>query len=358
MGALAMRLEHQHRGFEFVDAQMQNGVVEFARHLQRPERGALPDHAVDIGRRSGFRRLDRNGGDARGAIDIDADKTVADAGLVDGPVELRQRDALAVAVALRGGGEFLCPLGDFTFELAVRHDLVDQAPLHRALALDAFLDGAEIIGVVAAHLALVDHPRQPAGARQHRQQRHFRQRHRCRAVVGKDDVIGRQRQFIAAAGRGAVDDGEETLAGILAGIFQPVAGLVGEFAEVHLVRMGGARQHADVGAGAEHPVLGRAHHHHLDAGMLEAQPLHGVGQLDVDAEIVGIQLELIAFEQAAILIDVHGQRRDVACDIQLPVPVARRIGLKIDVAGAARKDAIFTGHWPPSSCDDWLLHAQ
>ena len=174
-------------------------------------------------------------------------------------VELRQRNALAVAVALRGRGEFLGALGDFGLELAVRHDLVDQPPLHRALALDAFLDGAEIIGVVAAHLALVDHARQAAGARQHRQQRHFRQRHRGRAVVGEDDVIGRQRQFIAAAGRGAVDDGDKALAGILAGILQAVAGLVGEFAEIDLVGVGGAGQHADIGAGAEHPVLGRAH---------------------------------------------------------------------------------------------------
>ena len=135
--------------------------------------------------------------------------------VVDGAVERRQRNALAVAVALRGGGEFLGALGDLGFELAVRHDLVDQPPLHGALALDAFLDGAEEVGMVAAHLALVDHARQPAGARQHRQQRHFRQRHGGGAVVGQDDVIGRERQLIAAAGRGAVDHGDEALAGIL-----------------------------------------------------------------------------------------------------------------------------------------------
>ena len=82
----------------------------------------------------------------------------------------------------------------------------------------------------------------------------------------------------------------------------------------------------------------------LDVGMLEAQPLHRVGELDVDAEIVGIQLELIALEQAAILVDIHGQRRDVALDVQLPVPVARRIGLKIDVFRAACEDAIFASH--------------
>ncbi len=200
--------------------------------------------------------------------------------------------------------------------------------------------------MIAAHLALVDHPRQPAGARQHRQQRHFRQRHGGGAVVGQHDVIGRQRQFIAAAGRGAVDDGDEALPGILGRILEAVAGLVGEFAEIDLVGVGGARQHADVGAGAEHAVLARAQQHHFHAGMLEAQPLHRVGELDVDAEIVGIQLELVALEQAAILVDIHGQRRDVALDIQLPVPVARRIGLKIDVSRAAGEDAIFAGFSP------------
>jgi hypothetical protein len=29
------------------------------------------------------------------------------------------------------------------------------------------------------------------------------------------------------------------------------------------------------------------------------------------------------------------------------MPVARRIGLKIDVRRASREDAIFTRHWPP-----------
>src|SRR5439155_18122089 len=81
--------------------------------------------------------------------------------------------------------------------------------------------------------------------------------------------------------------------------------------------------------------------------MLEAEPLHRVGQFDIDAKIVGIQLELVAFEQPAILIDVHSQRRDLAIDLQLPMPVARRIGLKIDMPSATSEDAIFTGHGPP-----------
>ena len=206
--------------------------------------------------------------------------------------------------------------------------------------------------MVAAHLALVDHARQAAGARQHREQRHFRQRHGSCAVVGEDDVIGCERQFIAAAGRGPVDDGDEALPGIPGGIFQAVAGLVGEFAEIDFMGMRRPGQHADIGAGAEHAVLAGADHHRLHLGVLETQPLHHVGELDVDAEIVGIQLELIAFEQAAILVDVHGEGCDIAFDGELPVPVARRIGLKIDVFGAACEDAIFTGlfasHGPPS----------
>ncbi len=48
--------------------------------------------------------------------------------------------------------------------------------------------------------------------------------------------------------------------------------------------------------------------------MFEAQPLHRVGKLDVDAKIVGIQLELIALEKPTILVDVHRERRDVALD--------------------------------------------
>src|SRR6201999_3635306 len=104
-----------------------------------------------------------------------------------------------------------------------------------------------------------------------------------------------------------------------------------------------------IGTSAEHAVLARADHHDLYVRMLETQPLHGVRELNVDAEVVGIELELVALEQAAVFVDVHRQGRDVARDIQLPVPVAGRIGLEIDVCRAPREDAIFTGlvasHW-------------
>src|SRR5262249_40151897 len=84
--------------------------------------------------------------------------------------------------------------------------------------------------------------------------------------------------------------------------------------------------------------------------MLEAQPLDRVRKLDVDAEIVGIELELVALEQAAILVHVHGERGDIAVDGELPVPVARRIGLKVDECRSACETTVFPGHEPPLSC--------
>jgi hypothetical protein len=46
--------------------------------------------------------------------------------------------------------------------------------------------------------------------------------------------------------------------------------------------------------------------------VLEAQPLHRVSQLDIDAEIVGIELQLGAGEEAARRVDVERQPGDRA----------------------------------------------
>ena len=45
-------------------------------------------------------------------------------------------------------------------------------------------------------------------------------------------------------------------------------------------------------------------------GMLEADALERVVQLDVDAEVVRVELELVAGADAAVLGDVHRERRD------------------------------------------------
>ena len=184
--------------------------------------------------------------------------------------------------------------------------------------------------MIAADPAFVGDAGEPAGAGQHCQQRQFRQRHRRRAVIDEHDVIGRQRQFVTAAGGSAVDRADRFDARILAEILDTVAGLVGELAEIHLMRMARAGQHANIGTRRKHPRFGRAQHQHPHAGMFEPQPIDRVGQFDIDAEIVGIELEIVAFEQRRFFVDVHHQRRDFAVDLELPMAIARRLGLKID----------------------------
>ena len=65
-----------------------------------------------------------------------------------------------------------------------------------------------------------------------------------------------------------------------------------------------------------------------DLGMLEAEALDGVGELDVDAEVVGVELQLVVVGQAGVLAHVHRERRDRAVEGQLPVPVG--VGMSIE----------------------------
>ena len=89
-------------------------------------------------------------------------------------------------------------------------------------------------------------------------------------------------------------------------------------------------EHLDVGAGAEHLVEPAGHDDGVHLGVLEAQPLHDVGQLDVDAEVVGVELQLVAVAQAAVGVDLHRQRGDRAVDREPPVPVAVGVAFEVD----------------------------
>ena len=91
-----------------------------------------------------------------------------------------------------------------------------------------------------------------------------------------------------------------------------------------------AAQHHDVGAGAEDALLQRRDDDGVDLGVLEAEALDGVGELDVDAEVVGVQLQLVVRRQAGVLADVHRERGDRAVEGQLPVLVAVGVGFKSD----------------------------
>ena len=162
-------------------------------------------------------------------------------------------------------------------------------------------------------------------------------------------MIGGERQFIAAARGVAVDGADVDLFGIVGGVLDGEPRLIGELAEVHLLRRASTCRDADIGAGAEHIVLARLDDDGAHLRVLEAQPLHRVVQFDIDAEVVGIELELVVVE-AAGLIDVHDQVGHVAVALDAPMAIARWIGLEIDACMTCRGAGIERAPLSPVLC--------
>jgi hypothetical protein len=178
------------------------------------------------------------------------------------------------------------------------------------------------------HPALVHDPGQAAGAGQDAEQRHLGQRHRRRPVVEEQDALTGERDLVPAAGRGAVHRGDVGLAGVLGGVLDAAAGLVGELAEVHLPGVAGGGEHADVRPGAEDLLVAAGDDDGAHLGVLEPQPLRRVVQLDVDAQVIGVELQLVTGPQPAALVDVHHEVRDVAVELQPPVAV--EVGARLE----------------------------
>ena len=101
--------------------------------------------------------------------------------------------------------------------------------------------------------------------------------------------------------------------------------------------MRGQAEHEDVGARAEDAIARAGHDHRADLGVLETDALERVVQLDIDAEVVRVELELVTLADARILRDVHCKARDAAVDGELPVAIARGIRpvIHFDVLHAA-----------------------
>jgi hypothetical protein len=167
-------------------------------------------------------------------------------------------------------------------------DVVDEAPILGLLSAHAFDAGAKQIGQIVAHVALVGHAGQTAGAGQHAEQRHLGQADGRGAVVHQNDLVAGKRQFIAAAGACAVHRSQKLQAAVFGRVFEPVAGLVRELAEVHLPGMARNTEHEDVGARAKHFFFGARDHHSAHLGVLESDAIDRVVQFDVDTEVVAV----------------------------------------------------------------------
>ncbi|SRR5258708_2879880 len=101
---------------------------------------------------------------------------------------------------------------------------------------------------------------------------------------------------------------------MLTRVLDAVARLVGELAEIDLPGMAGVAEHVDVGARAEHAALAAGDHHAFHLRMLEADAVERVVQLDVDAEVVAVELELIARHQPLVLIYIQSERGNRAVE--------------------------------------------
>ena len=265
--------------------------------------------------------LDRERGRAAIAVDGERDRAVGHRVAGDAGIQRAKRDAATRRGTVGSRRQLTGAPIDLLLEPAGWMHRVDQPPFDRALPLHPFGHGAEHVGAVAPHLPLVHYARQPAGPRQHAEQRRLRQADRTVPVVHQEDLVARQRELVAAARARAVHGGEERDARVLAGVLHREARFVGELAEVHLEPVARAAQHEDVRPGAEHALLQAGDDDSPDLRVFETDALQCVGQLDVDGEVVGIQLEAIVRAEPALLANVHRQRGNRAIKGQFPVLV-------------------------------------
>ena len=87
-----------------------------------------------------------------------------------------------------------------------------------------------------------------------------------------------------------------------------------------------------VNAGAEQALLGAGEDDDAHRGVLEADAVERVGQLDIDAEIVGVELELVTGRETALFRHVELQRGDRPLGREFPMTVASGIGVEVDQA--------------------------
>jgi len=98
-------------------------------------------------------------------------------------------------------------------------------------------------------------------------------------------------------------------------IFNRAARFVCEFAEVDLEGVRRRTEHVDVSAGAEDPRLQTRDDNSPHFRMFEPESLNRVGKLDINAQVIGIKFEFVAFDQRLIFLDIHGKGSHGAIDL-------------------------------------------
>src|SRR5436853_413369 len=93
------------------------------------------------------------------------------------------------------------------------------------------------------------------------------------------------------------------------------ARLVGELAKIYFEGVRRCAQHIDVRARAEYSGLQALDDDDAHLWVLESEALNRVRQFNVNAQIIRIELELVAIAQRLVLLNIHGERGDRSINI-------------------------------------------
>ena len=97
---------------------------------------------------------------------------------------------------------------------------------------------------------------------------------------------------------------------MLTGVFNFIAGFVGEFAEIHLVAVGGKAQHRDVCSRAEYPIALRSQNDCPNFRMLKTKPLNRIMKFNVDTKIIGVEFQCVSGMKPCIRVHCQLEKCD------------------------------------------------
>ena len=78
-------------------------------------------------------------------------------------------------------------------------------------------------------------------------------------------------------------------------------------------------QHVDICARTKDARFETGNDDCPDLWVLETKPLNRICEFDIDAEIVGVELQFIALTERHVFLNIHCQRRDRASHVEFPV---------------------------------------
>ena len=114
-----------------------------------------------------------------------------------------------------------------------------------------------------------------------------------------------------------------------AGVFDAVAGFIGELTKVDFPSVGGEPQHKDIGARTKNTVFQTGDDNAFDFRVLEADALQSVMQFNVHTQVIGVELEFVARTDAGVLVDIELQGGGFAFVFDRPMLVLARVDLVI-----------------------------